>query len=210
MRRSFIPVSAVSLFLIAAFVLSFKSASQFLIISTPLHKADAIVLLGGDHERKIPVAADLYRRGYANRIFVTDDGIFSSWSQKYKRNLYASEWAVEKLDELGVPRTAIEILPHLGDGTVYEAVVVRYGIMNTPLKSLIIVADDYHTRRALNIFTFVLRNQAPEIMTASASTDFSMPERLLTFAQECLKSLYYEVRYIRLGKSWPLPGNIRI
>ena len=57
-------------------------------------------------------------------------------------------------------------LPPQRNGTVYEAVAVRYRIMHTAIRHMIIVTDDYHTHRALAIFTFVLLNEATEIMSA--------------------------------------------
>src|SRR5262249_11567784 len=65
-----------------------QEAADLWVVSDPLTHADAIVVLGGNHNRP-PAAADLYRRGLANKVLV------SHWSD-YQSNCAA-------LLQLGVP-----------------------------------------------------------------------------------------------------------
>src|SRR5215469_14524764 len=45
-------------------------AADLWIVSDPLTRADAIVVLGGNSQTRPPVAADLYRRGLASKVLV--------------------------------------------------------------------------------------------------------------------------------------------
>src|SRR5689334_17238322 len=66
-------------------------------------RADAIVVLAGSHQERVPAAAMLFRGGYAPLIILTNDGVRGGWSRKYQRNLYQVERAEEMLVDSGVP-----------------------------------------------------------------------------------------------------------
>ena len=46
-----------------------QGGASLWIVSDPVSRADAIVVLGGNSESRPPVAADLYRRGFADRFW---------------------------------------------------------------------------------------------------------------------------------------------
>jgi uncharacterized SAM-binding protein YcdF (DUF218 family) len=132
-------------------------------IMSALVKSDAIVLLSGNYKERAPAAAMLMRNGYADKIILTNDGVFSSWSIKYNRNLYQVEWAEEELVKLGVPRERIVTLPFYGSGTIYDALAVKRYLLASGLKKIILVTSDYHMRRALWTFRHVLDGVTKEI-----------------------------------------------
>src|SRR5262245_4436449 len=48
-----------------------RGAASLWIVSDPVTRADAIVVLGGNFQNRPAVAAELYRRGLANRVLVS-------------------------------------------------------------------------------------------------------------------------------------------
>jgi len=159
-------------------------------------KSDAIVLLAGNHKERAPAAAMLYRDGYAPRIILTNDGVFSSWSTRHNRNLYQIEWAEEELIELGVPRDRIVKLPFYGSATVYDALAVKLYLFKSGLRKIIVVTSDRHTRRAFWTFRYVLKSYPAEIAMYPAKSFVFGPKET---AMEYVKLLYYSVRYLVLG-----------
>lgn len=136
-------------------------------------KADAIVLLAGDIQARAPLASMLLLNGSADRIILTNDGVFSNWSPEHGRNLYQVEWAEESLVSLGVPRYKIIRLPYYGNSsTICEALAVRAYVRKHPLKSLILTTSDYHMARSLLAFkvAFAGEPKIDFIEAASIST----------------------------------------
>jgi uncharacterized SAM-binding protein YcdF (DUF218 family) len=170
------------------------------IVSEPLGQADAILLLAGEYRERAPEAARLFHEGRAPRIVLTNDGVFSSWSQRYQRNLYEVEWATELLVTLGVPRQAIVQLPFIGSGTIYDALAVREYARETGGRSLVIVTSDYHTRRALWTFRQVFCGEPVTIgiVPVASGTDGWFRDRWRMCREvttEVVKSVYYFVKF---------------
>jgi len=161
-------------------------------LTSAVDKADAIVLLSGSHRERAPAAAMLFRERYAGRIILTDDGVFSSWSEKYGRNLYQVEWAEEQLVSGGVGRDRIVKLPGRVNSTMSEALLVsRYARLHG-LKRIILVTSDYHAVRALWAFRLAFPGGASDLMAFGVpSPAGGMKMRLVEWA----KLLYYQVRY---------------
>jgi uncharacterized SAM-binding protein YcdF (DUF218 family) len=157
-----------------------------------LTQADAIVLLSGNYHERAPAAAQLVQGGYADRVILTNDGVFSRWSTKYNRNLYQMEWAEEELVALGVRREQIVKLPELVNSTMSEAVLACRYARQKGLKRIIVVTVDYHTRRALWAFRKAFEKYPVELMVYPAvSADSGVKARII----ESGKLLYYRVKY---------------
>ena len=161
-------------------------------LTSTVDQADAIVLLSGSYRERAPAAALLFRERYAGRIILTNDGVFSSWSQRYGRNLYQVEWAEEQLVSCGVGRDRIVKLPGRVNSTMSEALLVsRYARLHG-LKKIILVTSDYHAVRALWSFRLAFPWGASDLMA------FGVPspaggERMRF--REWAKLLYYQARY---------------
>ncbi len=155
-------------------------------------KADAIVILSGNYQERAPVAAKLLAEGFANRIILTNDGVFSSWSAKHDRNLYQIEWAEEKLLSLGARREQIVKLPEFVDSTMSEAALASRYIKREGFKKIIIVTSEYHVRRALWSFGKAFENYPVELMMSPAPSSSS---GIKIIAIEFAKLIYYKVRY---------------
>ena len=173
-------------------VVSRNQIRSFLVVQIPAVKSDAIVLLAGSYEERMPLALSLYRAGMAERILLTNDGVRRGWSSKHQRNLFTTERSVEDLVQQGVPRQSIVALPFLRSGTVYDALAVRDYVIKHNVRSILLVTSDYHTRRSLWIFQRVLQTLPVTIGVEPAqSSAMLFPGVIL----EYIKSAYYLIRF---------------
>jgi uncharacterized SAM-binding protein YcdF (DUF218 family) len=102
----------------------------------------------------------------------------------------------------GVPERDITILPGAVATTYDEAVDVATFLEGRPKTRILVVTNEYHTRRARWIFARALSNRAEQISFVSAPSDeFSMDcwwqdeEGFVTILTEYLKLVFYVVRY---------------
>ncbi|MDO9583000.1 MAG: YdcF family protein [Desulfomicrobium sp.] len=170
---------------------------SFLVVSVPLPKADAIVVMAGSNDVRLLPVAELYREGVASTVLLTNDGIFASWSQKYQRNLYLVEWAREYLLEMGVPEDAIVLLDYTDSGTIHDALnTFDYVNAHPEIRSLLVVTSDYHTRRTFWTFRRVFEEEGILIGVYPVA-DLAKPwwRRASYLYFEFLKYVYYRFKY---------------
>ena len=203
--RLFVPLSLV-LFLIWLFLAPFLARN--LIIEKPLDKADVILVLGGSstYIERTQKAAELFKKGAAPKIYLTDDGEQAGWSKIEKRNPPYFELARNSLIAQGVPPENIEILEPQVTGTIYEARILSEKAKSANLKSVLIVTSAYHTRRAFSTFQriFTENNQLTELGIVSPPTGEQTPPPFSWWlsangwnfvAGEYVKSFVYWVYY---------------
>jgi uncharacterized SAM-binding protein YcdF (DUF218 family) len=138
-----------------------------LVVEKPLERADAIWVLGGSREYRTRClkAAELFRQGVSNKVFIVDDGAKSGWNAQEERNIPFVELARRELVAEGVPDDLIETVKPAGDGTIYEArAFVEKGFDNS-IKSVLLVTSDYHTRRALWAFDHLISRNDSAVQT---------------------------------------------
>ena len=154
------------LILLFIWILAAPFLAGVLIIEKPLEKADAIFVFGGSsvYVERTRRAAELYKSGAANKIFLTDDGERGGWSQAEQKNPAFVELAKNELIKRGVAAEHIEILQPPVDGTFDEAKVLAETVKAKNLKSVALVTSAYHTRRAFWISEKVLRENNSEIL----------------------------------------------
>jgi uncharacterized SAM-binding protein YcdF (DUF218 family) len=169
---------------------------SYLVVSDPLPKADAVVVMAGGRDVRLPPVAALYKKGVAPQVLLTNDGIFASWSQKYQRNLYLVEWAREDLLEMGVPKDAMALLNYTVSGTIHDALnTLAYVRTHPEIRSLLVVTSDYHTRRTLWAFQRVFEGTEIQIgVYPVPDLSASWWRRTSVMYLEFLKYMYYRVR----------------
>jgi uncharacterized SAM-binding protein YcdF (DUF218 family) len=164
-------VSGFFLLLFLLWLLLAPLLAKCLIVEQPLEKADAILVLAGSHTylERTQKAAELFKKGVAPRVFLTDDGEQAGWSKTERRNPPFVELARNSLIANGVPTENIEILEPPVSGTIYEARVLSEKARTANLKSVLIVTSAYHTRRAFSTFqrVFSKNNQPVQLGIAS-------------------------------------------
>ena len=128
--------------------------AEILVVEKHLERADAILVLSGSaaYIERTQKAATLFREGSAPKIFLTNDGLRGSWSQKDQRNPYFVEYARWELIRQGVPEQSIEILPAVVKGTNDEANLLANVSIERNLKSLMLITSAHHSKRTLWTF----------------------------------------------------------
>jgi uncharacterized SAM-binding protein YcdF (DUF218 family) len=132
---------------IAAGYFSLRASGAYLIISSELQPATAIVVLSGGDESRMKQALQLYNENYAKMIILTETG---QTTEGYTQ-LYSFDMRIVLLSH-GIPSGNILITDSRVSSTRDEALAVKNLMISQQMKSAIIVTDPYHTRRALDIF----------------------------------------------------------
>jgi uncharacterized SAM-binding protein YcdF (DUF218 family) len=124
-----------------------RALGAYLIISSELQPANAIVVLSGGDESRMKQALQLYNENYAKMIVLTETGQTTEGFTQ----LYSFDMRIVLLSH-GIPSGNILITDRLVSSTRDEALAVKNLMISQQMKSAIIVTDPYHTRRAFNIF----------------------------------------------------------
>ncbi len=142
--------------LIIVLVLGFvglRALGAYLIVSSDLQAANAIVVLSGGDESRMNEALQLYNENYARMIILTETG---QTAEGYSE-LHSFDMRIVLLSN-GVPSGNMLITDHVVSSTRDEALAVKAIMISQQMKSAIIVTDPYHTRRALNIFKEIIKD----------------------------------------------------
>lgn len=151
----FIPVFLVLLFLV-------NQAGNFLVVAdTPL-KADAILVLMGSRGDRALQAAELWKKGYAQKIIFVED--------YEKGREFLAERGIQLpndalmttsiLNQLGIPDSSILTLPGETRSTINEAEALHQYLLQHPeTDTLILVTSQSHSRRA----TLIFKNQFSQL-----------------------------------------------
>jgi uncharacterized SAM-binding protein YcdF (DUF218 family) len=171
-------------FIIAVFVATaltaalFVFATRLLCIRSSARPADAIVILGGEGDVRVPVAVALVTNGYAPVVVLTGHG--------------DCEYNLRYLCRSGV-RTNAVVLECDSTSTQQNALFTVRLLRERSYKRVIIVTSWYHSRRALSCF----RKYAPEIefLSAPAPRIILARDEWGHIAREYIKILWYALRY---------------
>ncbi|PYV06188.1 MAG: hypothetical protein DMG10_02490 [Acidobacteria bacterium] len=180
--------------------------ATFLVVSDPLHKADAMEILGGGEPGRARKAAELYHEGWAPRIFITKAEHTTATEELRHYGISAAEdheikCAVLRL--LGVPEDALEVVDGYNRSTLEEARRLRDYTEKRGLKRLILVTSNFHTRRTRLVFRRVFKGTGIDLMVQAAPPDdWFNPDKWWTRRMdsrnlflEYQKLIFYAVRY---------------
>ncbi len=125
-------------------------------IDTAQRGADAILVLGGNKSSRLPHAISLLKEGYAPLLLVTEVKRYSN--QTFDGLLrHESDEVVHILSSLHLPHHLIPSLKGGATSTYDEAYDFFAYAKDSNIRSIIIVTDAFHTRRALGAFLKVQR-----------------------------------------------------
>ncbi|MDQ2922533.1 MAG: YdcF family protein, partial [Acidobacteriota bacterium] len=126
-------------------------AARVLVVDSTPVSVDAIAVLAGSstYVERAHRAADLFSHGRAPFIVLTNDGQHSGWSEPEQRNPFFFERAMKELQQRGVPRERITVIAQPVTSTYEEAVALRAFAARNNLRSMLVVAGPYQSRRAL-------------------------------------------------------------
>jgi len=179
-------------------------AARFLIVNTPLHNADVIVVMSGSavFRERTQRAAEYYRQGLAPRILLTNDNQRGEWSSAEQRNPFFYERSRNNLLLLHVPAEHVEVIQQPVTGTYEEAQVLREYAVTHGLRSLLIVTSAYHSRRALWTLNRVFAGTGIELSVQSIEAGEQTPPPLTWWLHfrgwrmvvgEYVKNVYYRL-----------------
>lgn len=182
------------------------AGAKFLITGAPLDKADAIVVLGGSaaYKERAHEAARLLFEGRSQLILITNDNMRGPWSSKDQRNLYYYERSFEELEKAGVQPQNIDLAMTPVTSTYDEAQVVREYAQQRGLRSILIVTSEYHSRRALWVYSRVFRDTGVRLGLVSARLGEESPPPATWWLSvrgwklvptEYVKMIYYVINY---------------
>jgi uncharacterized SAM-binding protein YcdF (DUF218 family) len=142
------------------FIVTLGAACGRLLVVNEPHRSDVIVILAGETDRRLVRGLELLDQGYAPRLLldVPAEAKIYGWSltelaQKYLR---------------GLPQAnQITICPIYAESTRGEAEDVSRCLEGTGGRRILLVTSEYHTRRALSIFSRV----APADYSVTAAFD---------------------------------------
>jgi hypothetical protein len=164
------------------------------IVSDSVTRADAIVVLGGNFHVRPLVAADLYRRGLADRILVSQT-IQTVSPTDAKLNRAA-------LLKLGVPPGAVETFGTANTNTRDEAVALKQWAERNAASAFIIPSEIFSARRVRWIFHRELSGRAVRIEVPSFEQSgytrgewWKTEQGVIAFQNEVLKYIYYRLKY---------------
>jgi len=175
-----------------------RSIASLSVISDPLTRAYAIVVLGGNFHVRPRIAADLYQRGLAEKILI-------SQTDEREPSVAApsdSDLNRAALLKLGVPAGAIETFGRGNASTRDEAVALRQWAQGNGASVFIIPSEILSARRVQWIFRRELCGSGVQVEVLSFEPP-GFPERewwktekgLLAFRDEFIKYIYYRLKY---------------
>ena len=173
MKRLLVRLAAPAAFLLIIAALAAPRLGTWLVVEDPLQKADAIFVLGGTLFERPLEAVDLYNEGWAPRLLlmrqIADDGEAELRRRGvvYQREI---DVQVDVLTQLGVPRSAIEILAEQ-DSTKDEADALRAVVVANRWPRVIVVTSKQHTRRARLVINRRVADTGAQVMVRASRYD---------------------------------------
>ncbi len=207
-RKSLVVLGVSALFLAGALFLCRQRIllwlGDFLVIRSSLRPADIIhVIAGPDHRADYGIL--LYKQGYGRTLFFT-----GGWCRIHK--LYHGQHGKDRAIAQGVPAEAVSFDDTPVLSTYAEAVRLKEFITHShePIRSVIVVSDPHHMRRARWTYRMVFGGDfslemapVPFGMTPYRHDWWSDLRSRRMVGEEYLKIVFY---YFRYRLSW---GRVR-
>lgn len=170
------------------------------VISDKPEKADAIVVLGGDFDVRPFAAAELYQRGLADTILLSN--VLMGKAERLGLIPSHTELNREVLLKLNVPAAAIVTVGKDLSNTQQEAAAVRQWALQSQAKRVIVPTELLATRRTRWIFEHELAPIGVQVLVSAYPADqYTLADwwhdrgAVVDFNNELLKYLYYRIRY---------------
>lgn len=176
MKRTLLRATAIAALLIFLFAaLAFPRLGRWLVVEDPLAKADVIYVLSGTRYERPLEAVDLYKAGWAPRVWlstgVADWGDVELRARRFKVPREA-DILVDVMGQLGVPSSAIDVLEEM-DSTADEADALVTAARTHGWRRVIVVTSKQHTRRSRMEMTRKLAGSGVAIIMRASRYDRS-------------------------------------
>jgi len=172
-KRFLIRLAALAAVLLVAATVAAPRLGAWLVVEDPLHKADAIFVLGGTMFERPLEAVDLYHEGWAPRVLLMRQIADFGEAELDRRGVTFQreiDVQVDVLTKLGVPRPAIEILPPQ-NSTRDEADALLTAATTNHWTRVIVVTSKQHTRRARMVIARRLAGTGSQVIMRASRYD---------------------------------------
>ena len=177
-----------------------QGAADLWIVSDPLTPADVAVVLGGGLDVRPFAAAELYRKGLAKKVLVSQVG--DGRAVAIGAAPGHTEINRQVLLKLGVPADAIETFGSLNRNTKEEALALLEWTQRHAPRAVIIPVGSFEARRVRWTFRHEFAGQPVRIEIST----FDSPQYvranwwkddlgIVLFQNEILKFIYYRLKY---------------
>jgi len=144
----------------------FRWLGEFLVKSEEPFHADAVIVLAGDwNGDRVLRGAELVKQGFAPIAFISGPG--------YVYGINEGELAIEFAMKHGYPREYFEVMPSTSFSTRDEAAFSSSWLRARNVHKLMVVTNDFHTRRASKFFRAALGSDVEFRMIAVPDRFFS-------------------------------------
>ena len=145
-----------------------RHSGSFLVVQR-LSAADVIVVLGGDlNDRRYWKGIELLQSGYGQKLLVDAVDQTTIFGHTY------ADWARRFVAETNSHQLEnVKVCPIGEDSTVAETKYVQACLADANAKSVLLVTSDFHTRRALSIFSTRLPMYRWYVAAASDPAQFN-------------------------------------
>ena len=130
----------------------------------PEEKVDVIYVLGGNQASlgfKAKTVSGFFQKGICKRIWVSSLSGITEYNQVLGRNWTKNEYTLMKLKKFGIPNKYVELIKIKEGffGTFSEAEKISSLLEEKGYKSILLVAQPYHTQRVNLSFNKYLADQ---------------------------------------------------
>lgn len=146
---------------------------HYLNASSPSVNAELGFILGGGRSSRADYGAKLFKEGKVRRFLISGageiadvDGVALLTEQQLLEGM---------LQALGVPNDRIERLPEECQSTEDEARALKRYLTEHPGTRVVVITNDYHTRRSRWLFDKTLGSEAETLQFAGAPTASASP-----------------------------------
>jgi uncharacterized SAM-binding protein YcdF (DUF218 family) len=151
-------------------------------------KADAIYILGGSQpslKHKFRTASILYGKGICRKMLILSRPGITEFSSSLGRNLTNNEWALWKLEEVGISKDHVEavVVEQGFFGTLAEAKAISTLIRQRGYRSVILLSSAYHTRRVKSSFEKFSQEHSAKLYIVGSAEGVSLWELMKEFAK---------------------------
>lgn len=177
--------------LILSAPLGLQALGRALIADDPLHRADAILVLGGETRdgARVRHAVGLYRRGLSPLL------VLSGTPLGFRT--HEAEVMARHAEYLGVPPNRIVVVKQDSESTGEEARVVVPVLQRRGAKDVILVTSNFHTGRAKRIFEKAAGPTGPRFLASPVDDGYFEPDGwwmrrrdAKTFVYEAIKTVW--------------------
>ncbi len=193
--------SRIVFFIIFLFIIQFLLFYKFwlgqmggwLIYQDDLASADCILVLGGGRGERVLQGVELYKNKYAPKMMMTGEYEQIMYGPKYHWALQGQKLAASR----GVPK--YDIIPILNSLSTHDdATLAKTVCLENNYKSLIVVSEPFHTRRAYYTFKKVFKGSGIKIIIYPVQESwwtrdnwYQSEKGLISGEEEYMKSIYY-------------------